>query len=73
MAGLPPLAANGQNPAQVRAFANALGKRAKTDAIDAAVIARFVAATQAEIRPVKAEETRLLGGSRQPAGARSSP
>ncbi|TGP70171.1 IS110 family transposase, partial [bacterium M00.F.Ca.ET.227.01.1.1] len=29
------------NPAQVRAFANALGKRAKTDPIDAAVIAAF--------------------------------
>ncbi|MBX5181034.1 transposase, partial [Rhizobium sp. NZLR5] len=27
------------NPAQVRAFANALGRRAKTDPIDAAVIA----------------------------------
>jgi transposase len=27
------------NPAQVRAFATALGKRAKTDPIDAAVIA----------------------------------
>jgi transposase len=29
------------NPAQVRAFAQALGKRAKTDPIDAAVIAHF--------------------------------
>ena len=33
------------NPAQIRHFAKALGKRAKTDAIDAEVIARFVAAT----------------------------
>ena len=48
------------NPAQVRAFANALGKRAKTDPIDAAVIAHFVAATQPEIRPLRDEETRLL-------------
>ncbi|MEN0654401.1 MULTISPECIES: IS110 family transposase [Hyphobacterium] len=48
------------NPAQIRAFANALGKRAKTDPIDAAVIARFVAATDPEIRPLKDEETRLL-------------
>ena len=32
------------NPAQVRAYAHALGKRAKTDPIDAAVIAAFVAA-----------------------------
>jgi transposase len=33
------------NPAQVSAFANALGKKAKTDPIDAAVIADFVEAT----------------------------
>ena len=36
------------NPAQVRAFAQALGKRAKTDPIDAAVIAHFVEATKAD-------------------------
>jgi hypothetical protein len=40
------------NPAQVRAFANALGKRAKTDPIDAGVIAAFVVATGAELRPL---------------------
>jgi transposase len=38
-AGLPVVVVN---PAQVRAFANALGKRAKTDPIDAAVIAHFI-------------------------------
>jgi transposase len=48
------------NPAQVRAFANALGKRAKTDPIDAAVIAHLVEATAPEIRPLRDEETRLL-------------
>ena len=48
------------NPAQVRAFANALGKRAKTDPIDASVIAHFVEATAPEIRPLRDEETRLL-------------
>jgi transposase len=48
------------NPAQVRAFANALGKRAKTDPIDAAVIARFVEATKPEIRPLPDAETQLL-------------
>ena len=37
-AGLPVVVVN---PAQVRAFAHALGKRAKTDPIDAAVIAHF--------------------------------
>lgn len=56
-AGLPVVVVN---PAQVRAFANALGKRAKTDPIDAAVIARFLAATDPEIRPLKDAETRLL-------------
>ena len=48
------------NPAQVRAFASALGQRAKTDPIDAAVIAHFVAATRPEIRPLPDEATQLL-------------
>jgi transposase len=56
-AGLPVVVVN---PAQVRAFARALGKRAKTDPIDAAVIARFVAATKPEIRPLPDEESRRL-------------
>lgn len=45
------------NPAQIRSFAASLGKRAKTDAIDAAVIAAFVLATRPEIRPLKDAET----------------
>lgn len=49
------------NPAQVRAFAAALGKRAKTDPIDAAVIAHFVEATQPVVRPLPDAETQLLG------------
>ena len=48
------------NPAQVRAFAQALGKRAKTDPIDAGVIAHFVEATKPEIRPLPDANTRLL-------------
>jgi transposase len=56
-AGLPVVVVN---PAQVRAFANALGKRAKTDPIDAAVIAHFVEATAPVIRPLLDHETRLL-------------
>lgn len=56
-AGLPVIVVN---PAQVRAFARALGKRAKTDPIDAAVIARFVEATKPEIRALPDAETRLL-------------
>jgi len=45
------------NPAQVRAFANALGKRAKTDPIDAAVIAHFVEATKPQIRTLPSKDT----------------
>jgi transposase len=56
-AGLPVIVVN---PAQVRAFAQALGKRAKTDPIDAAVIARFVEATKPQIRPLPDEDTRFL-------------
>ena len=48
------------NPAQVRAFAVALGQRAKTDPIDAAVIVHFAEATGAEPRPLPDEQTRLL-------------
>ena len=48
------------NPAQVRTFAQALGKRAKTDPIDAAVIAHFVEATKAEPRALPDAMTRLL-------------
>lgn len=48
------------NPAQIRAFAKALGQRAKTDPIDAAVIARFAEATKPEPRPLPDEATRLL-------------
>lgn len=48
------------NPAQVRAFAQALGKRAKTDPIDAAVIAHFAEATKAEPRRLPDATTRLL-------------
>lgn len=48
------------NPAQIRAFAKALGQRAKTDPIDAAVIAHFAEATKPEPRPLADEATRLL-------------
>ncbi len=34
------------NPAQIRAFAKAIGQRAKTDPIDAATIAHFAEATK---------------------------
>ena len=56
-AGLPVVVVN---PTQVRAFARALGKRAKTDPIDAAVIAHFVEATKPTPRPLPDGTTRLL-------------
>lgn len=48
------------NPAQVRHFAQAVGKRAKTDQIDAAVIARFAEAVKPEPRALPDEAARLL-------------
>jgi transposase len=48
------------NPAQIRAFAKAVGQRAKTDPIDASVIAHFAEATRPEPRPLPDEATRLL-------------
>lgn len=56
-AGLPVVVVN---PAQVRAFADALGKRARTDPIDAAVIPAFTAAVRPELRPLPDEATRAL-------------
>lgn len=48
------------NPRQVRDFAKATGKLAKTDAIDCAVIAHFAAAVRPEVRPLKNAEERAL-------------
>jgi transposase len=48
------------NPGQIRAFAKAVGQRAKTDPIDAGVIAHFAEATRPEPRPLPDEATRLL-------------
>lgn len=48
------------NPAQVRHFAQALGKRAKTDPVDAAVIAGFAEATRAQAKPLPDAETQAL-------------
>ena len=56
-AGLPVVVVN---PAQVRAFAQALGKRAKTDPIDSAVIAHFAEATKPKLRQMPDKTTRLL-------------
>jgi transposase len=48
------------NPAQVRAFGTAIGQRAKSDPIDAGVIAHFAEATKPEVRPLPDAATRLL-------------
>jgi transposase len=56
-AGLPVAVAN---PAQIRAFAKAIGQRAKTDPIDAAVIAYFGEATGLKPRPLPDQATQQL-------------
>jgi len=48
------------NPRQVRDFAKATGRLAKTDAIDAAVLAQFAEAIQPEPRPLPDEATQEL-------------
>jgi|SRR6185295_5360568 len=48
------------NPRQVRDFARATGKLAKTDALDASALAHFAAAIRPEARPLADEETREL-------------
>ena len=48
------------NPRQVRDFAKATGRLAKTDAIDADVIAHFGEAVRPEVRPLKDAEAQEL-------------
>jgi transposase len=48
------------NPRQVRAFARAIGRTAKTDAIDAQVLAAFAARVQPAVRPLPDPNTRAL-------------
>jgi len=48
------------NPRQVRDFARATGQLAKTDAIDARVLARFGGAVRPELRPLPDEATQEL-------------
>jgi transposase len=49
------------NPRQIRDFARATGRLAKTDPIDAAVIAHFAEAVKPQARPVASEQALLLG------------
>ena len=48
------------NPRQVRNYAKALGKLAKTDMIDAGVIAEFAQNVQPEVRPLPDEQSMAL-------------
>ena len=48
------------NPRQVRDFARATGKLAKTDALDAAVLARFAEVVRPPVRPLRDAETQFL-------------
>jgi len=57
-AGLPIVVVN---PRQIRDFARALGRLAKTDRIDAETIAIFAERVQPELRPLPDAQARLLG------------
>lgn len=57
MAGLPVVVVN---PRQVRDFAKATGKLAKTDALDAAILAHFGEAVRPAVHPLKDEQSRAL-------------
>jgi transposase len=48
------------NPRQIRDFARATGRLAKTDALDAAVIAHFAEAIRPEPRPLLDEQAQML-------------
>ena len=48
------------NPRQVRSFARAMGKLAKTDSIDAHVLALFAERVRPPIRPLPDEALRML-------------
>lgn len=57
LAGLPVVVVN---PRQVRDFAKATGQLAKSDAIDALVLAQFAAAVRPVVRPLAAADTMQL-------------
>lgn len=48
------------NPRQIRAFARAVGRLAKTDALDAEIIARFAERVRPQPRPLADDDARLL-------------
>ncbi len=48
------------NPRQLRSFATAVGELAKTDTIDARIIARFAHDVRPEVRPIPSENQRFF-------------
>ena len=48
------------NPRQIRDYARATGQLAKTDALDARILAKFAAAVRPEVRPLPEPQTRAL-------------
>lgn len=56
-AGLPVVVVN---PRQVRDFARALGQLAKTDPLDARVLAHFASAVKPRLRPIKSQDEQEL-------------
>jgi transposase len=60
LAGLPVAVVN---PCQVRDFAKAIGKLAKTDTLDAKVLAHFAEAVRPEPRPLPDEQAQLLSAT----------
>ena len=52
------------NPRQVRDFARATGTLAKTDALDAAVLAHFADAVRSSVRSLRDAETQVLNLAR---------
>lgn len=48
------------NPRQARDFAKAIGKLAKTDSLDALVLARFAEAVRPPVRPIATQQQQLL-------------
>ena len=69
VAGLPVVLVN---PRQVRDFARATGRLAKTDVIDAGMLARYGEAVQPEVRPLPDADMQAFAGagSTQAAGGR---
>ena len=55
------------NPRQIRDFARATGHLAKTDTLDARVIAHFAEAVRPRVRPLPTEQAQRLGRTRGPA------